>query len=280
MVVRGSAPLRHAMPAWSSKGTIVYRDNGITNIGLDFSYTVDSTKAGLWIIPAGGGAAYRFLSEGRDPAWSPSGDTLAVAQANCIELYNAATGLRLVEIATGESPRYLGWSRDGRYLLWHHAYDHPGVYCAGSPSFTGSMLAEHGSFPEWDPVTGAVLYLLADGRSGTTVLLEVAPGSAHTDTLCTLSGALREERLSPGGSTIAFSAPGAVAGRWELHSVWRTGAGRRQLTSLGGSMPAWSPDGSALLFVREDPASASSGANVIWKLDLSSMSETQLTSPW
>lgn len=275
-----SAPRRQDASAWSQTGALAYRDNGIVCIAADFTYTVDTTKVGIWIVPAGGGAAYRFLSNGTEAAWSPSGDTLAVAQSNSIVLYEVPTGRVLHTMPTGEMPFYLSWAPTGGYLLWTQAYDRAGVYCAELPVLAAVRIAADGGYQDWDPVMKAVLYMVADGKGETVAFREVDPGTGRIDTLFTARGVLKDQRVSPTGDRIVFAEYDASVVGWDLYSVARDGTDRMRLTQDGGVRPAWNSSGDALMYVREALTSKHPAFNVIWYVDVLTMSKQQVTYAW
>lgn len=275
-----SAPHRQDAPAWSRTGALAYSDYGIVCIAADFMCTVDTTKIGIWIVPAGGGAAYRFLSYGTEAAWSPSGDTLAVAERNSIVLYEVVTGRVLHTIATGEMPFYLSWSPTGRWLLWTQAYDRGGAYCAESPEFVATRIAADGGGGDWDPVTDAILYMVADGKGGAVVFKEVDPRTGQTDSLFVAHGVLMDGRISPRGDRIVFAEFDASVARCDLYSVARDGTDKRRLTDGGGVRPAWNRSGDSLVYVREDVRRRSPAFNTIWCVDAATASGRQVVDGW
>ncbi len=90
---------------------------------------------------------------------------------------------------------------------------------------------------------------------------------------------LSEPVVSPDGTTIVFTQSSldldANRRRSDLWLVKTDGSGLRQLTTdpASDSSPVWHPDGTAVFF-----SSSRSGSSQVWRLDLASGAQTQVTS--
>jgi Tol biopolymer transport system component len=168
------------------------------------------------------GSARRQLTPDRhassvDPAWSPSGDTIAYTGqrngcAQCIFAMNA----------DGTNRRVL--------------FDPP-----ATPAFT---TVEH---PTWSPDGTEIAFCATTPHFALRIWTVSADGSSAT--LTNISGSHRgdcEPDWSPDGSKIAFA--DYVNGTVETMNV--DGTGRAVVAGRGAFNPSWSPDSSRILFAR------------------------------
>ena len=81
---------------------------------------------------------------------------------------------------------------------------------------------------------------------------------------------------SPDGRLVAFSArtPGQLPQIWIMRHDDKT---FRQLTTEGGSQPSWSPDGTRIVYVRENWYQNAPEDGVLWTVDVLSAQRQQLT---
>jgi len=270
-------PDHQIQPSWSKEGLIAYRDNGIVPTGSGL--TVDTSRAGIWILDTERGERRRLLPFGSMPAWSNDGLRLAFIQGE--QLY--------VIGADGGGLRQLTRSGRNYFPAWHPSDSNivfdssPGqevpdlriVRTDGSelqwfcPGLSGRGQAD------WAP----------DGSRLTMVAYDDGEPAVFTqDSACTVSRLtghqgmyLHGPRYSPDGSQIAFTSD---AGE-DLPNVWIMnvdGTGVRQLTTGGGEWPDWSPDGSAIVYTRSSLTNKAADRGVLWVLNLRSMTSTQVTS--
>ncbi len=94
-------PGKHRVPRWSPDGTRI----------------AFSTDAGIHIVPALGGVARRFSSEGRGMAWSPDGETVAYMNELAVILDSSDGGEpRRIFVDALRYVSSLSWSPDGLHL--------------------------------------------------------------------------------------------------------------------------------------------------------------------
>jgi len=131
--------------------------------------------------------------------------------------------------------------------------------------------------PSWQPSGNQLVFVRYTDQQGDVMLL-TQEGVAPQRLTATIASESRP-MMSLDGSRIAFSRH--VAG--ELPQVWvmdtLTGS-CRQVTTHGGSAPAWSPDGTRIVYVREDPYRNDLDVGVLWIVAVSSGVEVQLTRRW
>jgi Tol biopolymer transport system component len=126
-------------------------------------------------------------------------------------------------------------------------------------------------YVRWVPGTDALLYARHD--AGWNVWrLDLRTG---TETKLTEDGDDRSPSPSPDGGWIAWQRGRAPAGVWLMRA---DGTERRQLSGRGhrDDLPAWSPDGRALVFGHLEPASDESVRAELWSIDVASGEERLL----
>ena len=161
------------------------------------------------------------------PVWSPDGSRIAFIRSLSLRVVNA-DGTGELDLQTGQQDRLrpASWSPDGRLIAIN----------AGSDVWHQDIWTVH-----------------ADGTGSTNLTSSLAPEL--------------EPVWSPDGTRLAFTRRTVVNRDLGLYydDVWlmnADGSGQRQLThtqysstahTYGASAPAWSPDGSLILFQRDMP---------------------------
>jgi Tol biopolymer transport system component len=217
-------------PIWSSVGLLAVSDGG------------------TFVYDAKGRRVARVAGQPR--AWSPDGSLLAVERGGSLVVVDAdgANARTLVgKLVTGSRrllPDYVEFTPDGRSI----AYDATGagprlVAVAGGPS---ARLPGSGS---WSP-DGAQYAFVVDRSDGTQVRVGNRLGGSSL-LLALLPAGSSVERLlwSQDGRSILYDTSHANNDH-ELYSIQSDGAGLRALTDnqLDELDPAWSPDGSMLVY--------------------------------
>lgn len=219
--------------------------------------------ASLVLLPVGGEPQVLDEVATAPPAWSPDGSTLA---------YLGRGGLWL--LAQGEEPRRLtrclpatcsgdgapGWSPDGRSVVFQSDRDGgSGLWTVstteGEPRLLARGLTVRGS-PSWSPDGSTIAVITTvDGAVEKLVALVDAMSGEVRNTL--------EPEAIRLGDTVAWSpngelllVVGAASGDGEgVYTMRADGSDLRSLTSCSGAdcvdvFPAWSPDGTRVLFTR------------------------------
>jgi Tol biopolymer transport system component len=270
-------PIRHYSPAWSPQSLIAYFDVGIVCVRANGTYNIDTTKAGIWIFNASTHDRSRFLANGDTPAWSPSGDTLAIASGSSVKMYSLVGGL-IGSIPASGTVLGPAWSHDGQFIAWDQSLQSPGVWLANVDSLAVRKVSNTGGFPTWQHTARTLVYVVTNGS--TTSFLRYSPDDGTTQQLFSLPQLVRQPRYSLDDSYIVFSGFDPQTSRWQLFRVPATGGGPIRLTTGGGTEPTWGPDPLTIAYVREDYSSADPALNTVWSYFLPTTVASQLISSW
>jgi Tol biopolymer transport system component len=153
----------------------------------------------------------------RKPAWSPDGSQIAFAQAGIFVM--TADGRAITNLTNGQYEHGTdapAWTADGRIVFTHYE--------------------TRKGYPGWL----SNLYMMNRDGTGATLLYET-PGTDESPRTA------EEPAVSPDGAQIAFYEVGGFDNPGgQLFVVNSDGSG---LTNLGaGTSPAWSPDGSRIIY--------------------------------
>lgn len=281
-------PVHHEAPAWSSKGLIAYRDNGIVCVSPGGGYVRDSSLAGLWILDPAAGTKIRIRSTGWDPAWSPDGNSLTFSDQGQIFVMNA-DGSSPRQLTTQGFNIYPGWHPDGERITFNTLnLATPSFYSTWIVGLDGSgprELCPQQTIPNqpasWHPSGARYAHVRYDDSTESEEIFEADTTSCTEHQLTGNSYRSQHPVYSPSGNRIAFT-------RW-LDSyppqVWvmnADGTEQRQVTRNGAKWPTWSPDGTQIAFVRYDGRQSCQEQGVIWVVHAQSLSgaERQLTYWW
>ncbi len=135
-------------------------------------------------------------------------------------------------------------------------------------------------FPEWSLNDQRLLHMRNVGSAGQICSMNTVGEDVQVLSSFPPGRDFRDVRLSPDGHRIAYAnrMPGNCRRQlWILDT--RSGADYR-LTWEGGAKPAWSPDGTLLVYVKEDATQSDSRLGTLWIMDSMTGEEWQLTSSW
>ena len=232
-------------PAWSPDGS-----------RIAFESLLDGRRS-IWVMQADG-QGLRRLTEGagdRAPAWSPDGARIAFMSDRDgnseVYLMNAdGTSPRRLTDHPGQDG-YPAWSRDGSRIAF--ISDRAGLFHLWTMAPDGSGATRVSDLP-------AVQERPSYGRDGRIVFTSDRDGNPEiyvigadgsdpvrlTDNLASDG----EATVSPDGSLIAFASDrdGSAA----VYTMALDGTGLRKLTTgPRGYAPAWSPDGSRIVYISD-----------------------------
>ncbi len=259
--------------------------------GRSIAFASDADGGGIYLVPAGGGAASRVAGFGSNPKWSPDGKQLAFDWHGDIYLTSVSdSGVepRALVTGTGNAP-YATWSPDGRHIVfWHETKVDLFIVPAagGRPRRLGLVpTGEEVSGLSWSEDGKWLVYsqgpyggnknlwrVAVDGASGR------AAGRPQRLTLSATDDA--ECAISPDGASVAYNVRRLERHLWRLGRDAKTGhstGAAKRITQSGqvNYYPAVSPDGRILVWT-----SHMSGRGQLYYMELEEGRTRKLTGDW
>jgi len=259
-------------PAWSPDGSVIaYYHNGTTKVHQWGAYEVNPDSVGLYFISPTGDNKHQFLKgENRMPAWSPDGQCIAFV--NGAQIYKIkANGDSLTQLTFEGRNFFPAWSPDGKWITYSNTIgDTIGVWISPTDGSGSKRYFTYGGQPDWFPDGQRILY----GNRG--IWIEKLDHSSKTQIYSDSVNQIATPTVSPDGTKIAFSSqknecPPQI---WVMDA---DGSNLKQLTQKGGTSPAWSPDGSQIVYTRYNFAEFSEENGHLWIMDSNGENKRQLT---
>jgi len=211
-------------PTWSPDGTrlafVSLRHRALDGGGAPNIYMMNADGSGVSRLTAD------WLGDDRSPAWSPDGGRIAFSRSECLDF---------------------GLSRPERQCLSGPGNAGAAIYVMNADG-SGAMRLAEGMDPAWSPDGSKIVFArVGDGASDIYVMNDDGSGV----TKLTNGPAVRYgPTWSPEGDWVAFgSGPDGYTPQ-DIYVMRSDGSGLRRLTQGGGESPAWSPDGSKIVFTR------------------------------
>lgn len=274
-------PMHHSAPAWSRQGLIAYQDRGVYCVRNSGYYHLDPELRGIWVVNPRTGVRSQLLRGGMTPGWSPDGRHLAIGGIY-VTLVDSINPVQVTFCGGSLGPE---WSPDGQLIVYESNCEGPAyktwvMRADGTEqrNIAPDRAAKRG--PSWSPDGSRIVHVRYAGGAGELFGMD-ADGS-NPIRLTTTRADDRDPQYSPDGRFIAFASQSHVEGD-PLPQVWvmnADGNAPRRLTDRGGSEPSWSPDGTEIVFVRNDWFSNDPGNGVLWIVNVETGAERQLLSKW
>jgi len=240
-------------PAWSPDGsTIAYWYSGIIEVRESGGYSIDHNLRGIWFINPDGTNKQMFLQGGDLPDWSPDGQKLALVAES--QIYTIKTdGDSLTQLTFGGRNFFPDWSPDGERIAYHRTDNPPdssGIWVIDADGANKRHLFGLGGYPDWSP-DGSQLVYINYSNNGNNVWIIDSSGTSQIQLTSLKDHDNRYPVFSPDGQSIAFSnqKSGEAPQVWIMNS---DGSNLKWLTTLGGTTPCWSPDGTQIAYVRSN----------------------------
>jgi len=174
------------------------------------------------------------------PRWSPSGEQIAFES-----------------------------NRLGPYTLWTINSDGTGIQ---------QVLSTFSRMPSWHPSGKVMLYVTAppgETQGNEVYTLDLPTGA--TSRITWKDGAKRQPLYSPDGSMVIYQFSRCGPEVWIANP---DGTDAKQLTTKGGVDPAWSPDGTHIVYTRWNIQNNDPENGVLWILEIETGEEARLTTKW
>ena len=234
----------------------------------DIAFTVDSVSGGVytpWIFVAdSNGAGFKALAQGLGPAWSPDGTKIVFSNYGCYTAawdYDATCtgGLIVMDPDTRTTTALrndsLGvepaWSPDGNFMAFDRSDEnYARLYVAGLDGSPPVRLDPPGVYavsnPAWSPDSKSIAFQCTMSYGDLEICVINRDGTGFTR-LTTNRDTDDSPAWSPDGSVIAYM---TVPLDQEVTIALMTPSGTDVKLLTTGFDPAWSPNGSRLVFAR------------------------------
>jgi Tol biopolymer transport system component len=257
----------HGRPAWSPDGkTIVFSSLVQNQTGM---YVTDTLGTNVRQIVQG---------EGVGASWSPDGNWIVFSRTGSLFKVKP-NGDSLKQLTDAVGAIRPAWSKDGSKIAFIilDASGGSATWIYDVAKTTSTMLLSFGDFPSWHPTTGELVLLDAqyDGYSSYVayafLAVTISTASARVIGSFTAAADCGFSTISPSGTDIAFG----VVPPNDYSQIWIYNIGQNRhskITDDGGDYPAWSPDGSKIVYTRTQQ-----GDGGLWIMNADGSGKRRLT---
>jgi Tol biopolymer transport system component len=257
----------HVVPSWSNDGSTIAFSATIQ--GVAGIYLVDSTGANVRLLHSGNAAGC---------SWSPDSRWLVFAENG--SLYRMRNnGDSLTQLTPSTLDSYPSWSKDGKKIAFTRLGFGISILDLQTGVATNTLYG--GDYPSWHP-NGHIIAMtsrIGGGNVGYVYnFYRVTVDTLDFRSLYTLTtfDECMFTAVSPRGTTEQEIVMSRTPYN-DYTQVWKlnlTTGGWFQLTGDGGDFPAWSPDGTRIVYTR-----TYTGDGALWIMNADGSGKRRLTSP-
>ena len=259
----------HVRPTWSPDGKWISFTSVIS--GAQGIYLVDSSGANIHLLVEG---------EGVGATWSPDGNWLAFSRVGSIYKIKVNRD-SVTQLTTSPGDIRPAWSRDGFKLAFvrRDLSSAQAIWLYDFRSGNVRQLVAYGDYPSWHPNSNEIIILESQVDVATNIFIykftsiQIETNSVLTVHTFSSKSDCGFTSISPKGDAIAYSLKPAD----DYAQVWKfelSGARHTRLTDDGGDFPAWSPNGTQIVYTRTQR-----GDGGLWVMNADGTGKRRLTSP-
>jgi len=261
-IVTAEETIIHERPAWSPDGLTIAFSNRI--IGGQGIYLVDSSGLNFRVLKAG---------EGLGLSWSPDSKWIVFSANGSLHKIKA-TGDSLTQWTSSANDHRPAWSPDGTRIVFRNN----GLRILNVATSQVTTILTTGTDPTWTPA-GLILFITSSPAGASLdyffETIDTTGGQRQTLYQLRTPADCGFSSVDQTGTYLLFSArPLDRPDRAQIVRITLSNSQGLQLTSDGGDFPAWSPDGTNIVYTRT--AKDDGG---LWIMNADGSNKRMLTQP-